>query len=111
MTDPTPVRWDGSDDTFLADQTDPWLQIGDAMVRLFGLPSVEGPCGEFDHVAIPGVLHMDGNGPNWIERCDSCGLFEGDLHAAQALANHLNNGAVVWLLPYTESDTSDTRED
>lgn len=105
---PTPVRWDGSDDVMLADQTDPWLQIGDVVVNLDDLTEVEGPCGEFKHVEIPGVLHMNGNGPDWIERCDGCGLFPGDLHAAQALADHLNIGAVVWLFPDTESDTSDT---
>jgi hypothetical protein len=95
----------------LASQTDPWLQVGDTVVDLDDLPEVDGPCEEMGHVAIPGVLHMGGNGPNWIERCDSCDLFPGDLHAAQALADHLSIGAVVWLLPNTESDTSDTRED
>lgn len=100
----TPVRWDGSDTMLLDDNTDPWLQVGDTVVNLFFLPSVDGPCGEFDHVAIPGAVHMDGNGPNWIERCDGCDLFPGDLHAAQALADHLNTGAAVWLFPYTEQE-------
>lgn len=101
---PTPVRWNGSDDVRLLSQTDPWLQVGDTVVDLASLPSVAGPCEEMEHVAIPGVLHMGGNGPNWIERCDACDLFVGDLHAAQALADHLDNGAVVWLLPDTESE-------
>lgn len=107
MAEPTPVRWDGSDNVRLFPESDPWLQVGEVVVDLSDLPSVDGPCEEWEHVAIPGVLHMNGNGPNWIERCDMCGLFEGDLHAAQALADHLNNGAAVYLLP----DTTESKED
>ncbi len=51
---------------------------------------------------VPGTLPaMDS--PEGIQRCDECGVFEGDLEAAQALADTVG-GVVMFESPLDEDD-------
>ncbi|WIB65365.1 hypothetical protein [Curtobacterium sp. MCBD17_040] len=100
---PEEQQWDGSGNAVIARETDPWLRDAngqDINLARFSKHPVDGPCGERIH-AIPGVLApWNGNG---VERCDMCGLYEGDLEAATALAASIGPDVTVWYEPETSA--------
>lgn len=74
-------------DVMIADRTNPWVEVDGVPVdwTKVDLPRVECPCGEQFKVVLAGVLEaMDT--PEGIQRCDTCGIYPGDLDAALALA-------------------------
>jgi hypothetical protein len=76
------------EDTYLADQTNPWIEIDNVAVGwpLTQLsPAPDNECEQCAGEPLPGVLtRMDSE--IGIQRCDTCARFGGDLPAALALA-------------------------
>lgn len=108
------VQWEGDDDVMIYGHTNPWLRASDGTdVDIADLISkglvgetYDGTCYACGPGILAGVLApMDS--PIGIQTCDNCELYDSDLAAAQALAEHLT---VVLELkePYTvwfEKDT------
>jgi len=100
------TRWHGGD-AVIESETNPWLQDSDGnAVDLIKLkqdhPQVvyirdTNPCDQCGDI-LPGVIEaMDS--PEGIQRCDQCDLYEGDLDAAQALADYLDLAELRLPLP------------
>jgi hypothetical protein len=100
------VKYAGPDDArLIASGTNPWVQVNGEPVnwmnpalnlaaRTFEPNDCEGCAGS----VLPGALEaMDT--PEGIQRCDTCQRFDGDLFAAQALADCV--GGEVW---FTEEE-------
>lgn len=94
------------DDVFIADGTNPWIEVDGVAVTwpradLAAAPGNDCDC--FDQ-PVPGVLApMDSD--VGVQACDECKLFPGDLEAAQALAALV--GGVVKFEQETEQEQSD----
>lgn len=95
------VQWNGSyEGVMIESDTDPWLEVDGKRIDFRYAAIVPGTCEEGGHL-IDGVLGMHDCG---IERCDACDLFDGDLSAALAYAEHLNVGATVWYFPAEDDE-------
>lgn len=72
--------------TLIADGTNPWIEVdGKPVDWTVVVGKGPCPCGENGDVALAGVL--DGmDTADGVQRCDTCGTYEGDLDAALALA-------------------------
>jgi len=78
----------------IAEGTDPWIEVDGKSVTWprEGFLGAEGNNCECTGSPVPGVL-TSMNSEAGIQRCDTCGLFPGDLEAALALAKFI--GGVV----------------
>lgn len=91
------VKYAGpDDDRVIASDTNPWIVVDGKPVDWME-PGIQVAVREStdceDCGLIPGVIEaMDT--PEGVQRCDTCQRYEGDLFAAQALADHV--GGEVW---------------
>lgn len=114
------LKFDGElpDGVFIKRSTNPWLQAADEddSVDLdllrgdIGILRNDRTCVEgCSNCIVQGVIEsMDT--PDGIQRCDVCQLFDGDLEAAQALADAVTefyNGAVKYSVWFEVEDTAD----
>lgn len=95
------VPWFGSEHAEIGAESNPWLKDEDGesidLTDLFNEPRIiiAGGCEQCGNGPVPGVLPaMDT--PYGIQRCDTCGIYEGDLQAARALRDELYPDATVW---------------
>jgi hypothetical protein len=100
------IRFEGElpEGWVIAGTTNPWIEEADSDTALdleqvalsIGQLNNSGQCYGCYNCILEGVIEaMDT--PEGIQRCDNCDVFEGDLEAAQALADALTefgNGAV-----------------
>jgi hypothetical protein len=97
----TDVRYAGPGETrLIADQTNPWVEVKGQPIDWLDAsplpPRWDGECEDCRGFPLPGVwAPMDTD--EGIQRCDTCQVFEGDLAAAQALAD-LVGGVVMFEL-------------
>lgn len=89
-------RWNGEPNAVIESETNPWLRdrfgSGDLnlakMNETFARHMLPHACDPNMYDLVPGVLApMDT--AHGIQRCDACNLFPGDLDAARALADRL----------------------
>lgn len=93
----TEMRWNGEQNVRLASETNPWLR-NDASGADVDLQVMvdEGrvPVPLTPDCCYSGIIPaMDTN--EGIQRCDTCQVYDGDLEAAQALADRIG-GVSVW---------------
>lgn len=101
----TDVKYTGPDDgRLIANYTNPWVVVNGEPVDWTN-PGVSIPMRPFEPNdcdacgIIPGVIEaMDT--PEGIQRCDQCQRYEGDLSAAQALADAVSGE--VWFTEESE---------
>jgi hypothetical protein len=94
------VEWDGDPEAMIASETDPWVQLPDGSpvdwVHLKLPPEPGNGCEICGTSPKAGALEAM-NSEFGVQRCDTCDRFDGDLAAAQALADLI--GGTVWFYP------------
>lgn len=98
---PKRTQWLGQTDAMQAYATNAWLERDGEPIDLEDLqpwtPAADPSCDQCEGMPIHGVIAPT-NTEYGIERCDQCEVFESDLDAASALAEHLGPGLTVWFL-------------
>lgn len=91
MAQLSPRKWRGEDDVTIAFGTDAWLETaGGIVLDLTNYePSTTSDCGTCGWGLLAGIF-APVNDEFGIEACDECRRYPGDLDAARALADYLN---------------------
>lgn len=104
------ATYDGTPITaMIADRTNPWVEV-DGVPYDWATdthpsdPTIEPGCTCFGSPIAGTIPAMDTD--HGIQRCDECGVFEGDLEAALALAALV--GGIVRFEVETDTDTTTT---